>query len=159
MTRAEQDEKTGPHSEARGRATDHPLPPMHVTLPPVGIVVRDSTSSFLAEDPLVAGAQKFIAANCDRRIGVNTVASQFAVSPKTLQKHFTTALNRGVAQEIRRARIERVKQELADGKRTISEIATITGFKSNASLSVIFRREVGLTPSQYRAQRSLPQRS
>jgi LacI family transcriptional regulator len=159
MTQAERDEKSGPHTEARGRATDHPLPPMHVTLPPIGIVVRDSTSSFLAEDPLVAGAQKFIAANCDRRIGVNTVASQFAVSPKTLQKHFTTALNRGVAQEIRRARIERAKQELADGKRTISEIAKLTGFKSNASLSVIFRREVGLTPTQYRAQRSLPQRS
>jgi LacI family transcriptional regulator len=159
MTQAERDEKTGPHAEARGRATDHPLPPMHVTLPPIGIVVRDSTSSFLAEDPLVAEAQKFIAANCDRRIGVNTVASQFAVSPKTLQKHFTTSLNRGVAEEIRRARIERVKQELADGKRTISEIAKLTGFKSNASLSVIFRREVGLTPSQYRAQRLIQQRS
>ena len=155
MTQAERDVKPRPRAAARRRAAA----PMHVILPPVGIVVRDSTSSFLAEDLLVAEAQKFIAANCDRRMGVSTVASQFAVSPKTLQIHFASSLNRTVAQEIRRARIERVKRELAEGKRTISEIAQLTGFKSNVSLSVIFRREVGLTPSQYRAQRSLPQRS
>lgn len=44
-------------------------------------------------------------------------------------------------------------------QRTIAEVANLSGFKSNVSLSVIFRREVGLTPSQYRAQRSIPQRS
>jgi LacI family transcriptional regulator len=158
MTQAERDEKSGTRTDARGRAADHTLAPMHVSLPPVGIVVRDSTSSFLAEDLLVAEAQKFIAANCDRRMGVNTVASELSVSPKTLQKHFASSLNRSVAQEIRRARIERAKRELAEGKRSILEIAKLAGFKSNVSLSVIFRREVGLTPSQYRAQRSLPKR-
>jgi LacI family transcriptional regulator len=155
MTQAERDAKPRPRAAARRRAA----PPMHVILPPVGIVVRDSTSSFLAEDLLVAEAQKFIAANCDRRMAVSTVASQFAVSAKTLQIHFASSLNRSVAQEIRRARIERAKRELAEGKKTICEIAALTGFKSNVSLSVIFRREVGLTPSQYRAQRSLRQRS
>jgi len=159
MTQAERDEKSGPHCEARRRARNHPAAPMHVILPPVGIVVRDSTSSFLAEDPLVAEAQKYIAANCDRRMSVSTVAAKLSVSSKTLQKHFASSLARSVAQEIRRARIERAKQELAEGKRSINEIAKLTGFKSNVSLSVIFRREVGLTPSQYRAQRSIQQRS
>jgi LacI family transcriptional regulator len=158
MTQAERAEKSGPQIQGRRHEASSQAAPMHVILPPVGIVVRDSTSSFLAEDLLVAEAQKFIAANCDRHMGVNTVASHLAVSPKTLQKHFTSALNRGVAQEIRRARIERAKRELAEGKLSINEIAKLTGFKSNVSLSVIFRREVGLTPSQYRAQRSLPRR-
>lgn len=80
------------------------------------------------------------------------------VSSKTLQKHFASSLKRSVAQEIRRARIERAKRELTEGTRSVGEIAKLTGFKSNVSLSVIFRREVGLTPSQYRVQRSLPQR-
>jgi LacI family transcriptional regulator len=159
MTQAERNAKSGPQSQARRHATSPAGAPMHVILPPVGIVVRDSTSSFLAEDLLVAEAQKFIAANCDRRMGVNTVAAKLSVSPKTLQKHFAASLDRSVAQEIRRARIERAKQELAEGKRSIDEIAKLAGFTSNVSLSVIFRREVGLTPSQYRAQRSLPQGS
>ena len=158
MTQAERGEKSEPEIQARRRATDHPAAAMHVILPPVGIVVRDSTSSFLAEDLLVAEAQKFIAAHCDRRIGVNSVAAELAVSPKTLQKHFASSLKRSVAQEIRRARIELAKRLLAGGTRSIGEIAKLTGFKSNVSLSVIFRREAGLTPSQYRAQRSLPQR-
>jgi LacI family transcriptional regulator len=159
MTQAERDGKPGPRIKARRRAASDPAVPMHVTLPPVGIVVRDSTSSFLAEDLLVAEAQRFIAANCDRRMGVCTVAAELSVSAKTLQKHFASSLSRSVAQEIRRARIERAKRELAEGKRSIHEIAKLSGFKSNVSLSVIFRREVGLTPSQYRAQRSLPNRS
>jgi LacI family transcriptional regulator len=158
MTQAERDGKSGPRIQARRRGASPPAAPMHVTLPPVGIVVRDSTSSFLAEDLLVAEAQKFIASNCDRRMGVSTVAAKLSVSAKTLQKHFASALDRSVGQEIRRARIERVKRELAEGNRPIHEIAKRSGFRSNVSLSVIFRREVGLTPSQYRAQRSLPQR-
>lgn len=158
MTQAERGEKSEPPMQGRRRATDHLVAAMHVTLPPVGIVVRDSTSSFLAEDLLVAKAQKFIAAHCDRRMGVNMVAAELAVSPKTLQKRFASSLKRSVAQEIRRARIELAKRELAAGTRSIGEIARLTGFKSNVSLSVIFRREVGLTPSAYRAQRSLPQR-
>ncbi len=159
MAQAERDAKSRPHNGARRRTAIPAAAPMHAVLPPVRIVVRDSTSSFLAEDLLVAEAQKFIAANCDRRMGVNTVAAELSVSPKTLQKHFASALDRSVAQEIRRARIERAKQELAEGKRSIHEVARLAGFKSNVSLSVIFRREVGLTPSQYRAQRLLPQRS
>lgn len=158
MTQAYRDENSGRPMQIRQRVTSHPVAPMHVTLPPVGIVVRDSTSSFLAEDLLVAAAQKFIAAHCGRRMGVNTVAAELSVSPKTLQKHFALSLKRSVAQEIRRARIELAKRELAEGKRAIHEIAKLAGFKSNVSLAVIFRREVGLTPSQYRAQRSLPQR-
>jgi AraC-like DNA-binding protein len=49
-------------------------------------------------------------------------------------------------------------RELAEGPRSIQEIAKLAGFGSNAKLSEIFRREVGLSPSQYRAQRSLPDR-
>lgn len=158
MTEADRNRNSSPPMQAKRRVTSYPAAPMHVTLPPVGLVVRDSTGSFIVEDLLVAEAQQFIAAHCDRRMGVNTVASQLSVSPKTLQKHFATALNRSVAQEIRRARIERAKRELAEGKRAIHEIAKLSGFKSNVSLAVIFRREVGLTPSQYRAQRTLPQR-
>jgi len=49
-------------------------------------------------------------------------------------------------------------RELAEGPRSIQEIAKLAGFGSNARLSEIIRREVGLSPSQYRAQRSLPDR-
>lgn len=158
MTQAERERNKGPQNHSRRRVPSQAATPMHVTLPPVGIVVRESTSSFLAEDLLVADAQKFIAANCDRRMGVNTVAAELSVSPKTLQKHFASALNRSVAQEIRRARIERAKQELAEGTRSIQEIAKLAGFASNARLSEVFQRGLSLTPSQYRGQRSLPQR-
>ncbi len=156
MTQAERERRRNSQRRSLRRSTSLAAPPRHVILPPMGVVVRESTSAFLVPDPLVAKAQAFIAANSHRRIGVKSVAAELAVSSKTLQNHFAASLNRTVAEEIRRVKIELVKRELTDGKRSIQEIAALAGFKSNSGLSIVFRREVGLSPSQYRRQRSLP---
>jgi hypothetical protein len=51
---------------------------------------------------------------------------------------------------IRKWRIERARIYLADGKETLSEIAYATGFSSQAHFSSVFRRMIGITPTDYR---------
>lgn len=125
----------------------------HVILPPVGIVVRESTDFYAAEDELVAQAQAHIAEECHRRLAVTTVAAKLAVSVRTLQERFATVLGRSVSEEIRRVRIEKVKRELTSSDRSVKEIAAGAGFKSSPRLCEAFRRAEGVSPGEYRAKR------
>lgn len=129
--------------------------PVHILLPPVGVVVRESTDFYAVNDDLVARAQAYISDQCHRHLEVNDVAAKLSVSPKTLQNRFAASLNRSVAQEIRRVRIERAKRELTGSDLATEQIATHAGFTSNSRMCEVFRRELGMTPSQYREQRKI----
>lgn len=63
------------------------------------------------------------------------------------------ALGVTVATEIMRLRIERVKRELVGGKDSIDTIGRHTGFASTRTLNDQFRRQVGMSPSEFRKQR------
>jgi LacI family transcriptional regulator len=137
------------------KAPATPEKPVHVILPPVGIVVRESTDFYASGDDIVSQAQAFIAAQCHTHLDVSDVAEKVCVSPRTLQYRFASELNRSVAQEIRRVRLEKVKRELTSGDRSIHEIARRAGFASDVRLCETFKREVGVSPAQYRKQRQV----
>ena len=145
--------------QKRGRREPEPEPepeptkPVHVILPPVGVVARESTDFFAVDDALIAQALAFIADQCHMHLDVGDIAEKLCVSVRTLQYRFARVLSRSVAQEIRRVRIEKAKRELTSSDRPISEIATRAGFTSNARLCEAFKREVGVTPGAYRGQR------
>ncbi len=142
------------------RLMDGEPPPAEPTLmPPQGLVVRESTDFFAVDDKLVAAALVFISANSHRRIGPDEVAEAVGAETRTLQNYFRRVLDRPVATEIRRVRIERAKRELTQSQRPLAEIARDVGFGDIQQLYVVFRREVGITPSDYRKQRKLEKRT
>ena len=124
-------------------------------LPPHGLVVRESTDFFAVDNPVVAAALAFIAAHSHRSIGPTEVARAVGTETRTLQNYFRQAIQRPIATEIRRVRLERAKRELVQSKRSLDTIAREVGFGSIQRLYEVFRREVGLSPGAYRAQRQL----
>ncbi|MFT5527459.1 MAG: LacI family transcriptional regulator, partial [Pirellulaceae bacterium] len=130
-------------------------PTKTILLPPKGLVVRESTDFFAVEDELVAAALEYIAANCHRRIGPDKVAKAVGAETRTLQLRFRKHLDRPIATEIRRVRIERAKRELTQSKRPLSDIARDVGFGEAMRMYEVFRRELGVTPSEYRKQRQV----
>ncbi len=139
-----------------GRKSLSPLAdPIQITLPPIGVVVRESTDFFAANDDIVAKAHAFIAAQCHTRLEVNEVAAKLCVSPRTLQNRFTEVLRRTVGEEIRRVRLEKAKRELTSSDRSVHEIAIRAGFSCNTRMTEAFKREMGVTPRQYRKQRKI----
>jgi LacI family transcriptional regulator len=60
--------------------------------------------------------------------------------------------NRPIATEIRRVRIERAKRELAQSKKTLTEIARDVGFGEIMRMYEVFRRKMGVSPGKYRKQ-------
>jgi LacI family transcriptional regulator len=98
---------------------------------------------------------RFIAANSHLDINVEDVARPLNMHSRTLQRRFREVVDWPFADEIRRVRIERAKRELTETQRSLSEIARTVGFKERMRLCDIFRRELGVTPSEYRQQRRL----
>lgn len=124
-----------------------------IRLPPKGLVVRESTDFFAVDNTLVASALAFISANSHRHIGPEDVARAIGAETRTLQNYFQKHLRRPIATEIRRVRIERAKRELAQGDRALAVIACEVGFGTIQRLYEVFRRELGMSPGEYRRQR------
>lgn len=128
-------------------------PAQPILIPPQGVVIRESTDFFAVDDELVTLALRFISANFHREISPEDVARAVSIEPRTLHRRFQKFLNRPIATEIRRVRLERAKRELAEGTRSMHEIARDVGFGGATRMYETFRRELGVPPSQYRNER------
>ncbi len=138
------------------RLMDGESPPSEpILLPPQSLVVRESTDFSAADDPLITAALEFIASNAERQITAEDVANALNIGLRSLQRQFKEYLDRPITQEIQRVRIERAKRELAQSTRPINEIARDVGFRQAKRMYEVFRRELGLTPREYRKMRNM----
>jgi LacI family transcriptional regulator len=126
-----------------------------IRLSPQGLVVRESTDFFAVDHDVVAAALAYIAANSHRGVGPDDVAAAAKVETRTLQNYFQKTIQRPIATEIRRVRIERAKRELAQSDRPLTLIARDVGFGTIQRLYEVFRRELGMSPGDYRKQHRL----
>lgn len=130
--------------------TGKPAPDEPTLLPTGRIDARESTDYYAVEDELVAKALQFISTNLRADLRTEEIAYELAVSPRQLQMRFDQALGRGVGEEIRRLRLEAVKRLLLDPQQRIADIADRTGFGRPQLLNAVFRRELGMSPREFR---------
>jgi LacI family transcriptional regulator len=118
----------------------------------VGIATRQSTDVLVLEDRNVARAVQYIREHACEGIKVKDVLRAVPQSRTLLESRFKRLLGRTPHEEILRVRLARVKQLLVDTDLPLEEIAERTAFAHVEYLSVAFRREIGLPPSQFRSQ-------
>lgn len=121
-------------------------------IPPAGMVVRFSTYVTSTDDADVAQAMNFIRDHVQAGITVEDVLSSVPLSRRMLELRFRSATGRSPAEEIRRVRIERAKRLLVDTDANMAGVAQGSGFSSANQLCETFRRETGVSPTQYRKQ-------
>jgi LacI family transcriptional regulator, galactose operon repressor len=121
-----------------------------VVLPPVGVVVRQSSDLMAVPDPQVSAALRFIREQADRPLHVQDVLREVPMARRALERRFRKWLQRSISEEIRRIHLERSRQLLSQTDLPLSAVATQSGFTDGRQLSVVFRRETGLTPSAFR---------
>ena len=129
------------------------LPPL--LIPPRGIAVRRSTEVSAVDDPLIALAMRHVREHACNGLRVPDLLAKFNVSRSVLYRRFHDALNRSPHEEILRVQLERAKRLLEESAFTLKRIAELSGFQHGEYLSVAFKRELGLTPSEYRRQQRL----
>lgn len=130
-------------------------PAAPILLPPIGVVTRESTDLLAIRDADIVKALTLIRAQISGGINVADVARHVAVSRRTLERKFRTAIGRGISVEIRRQRIDRAKNLLAHTDLSISDVARQSGFSSSKQLSVTFRQSSGETPSDFRRKNTV----
>ncbi len=119
---------------------------------PIKVVPRRSTEALAIEDPVVAGALRFIREQAVFGCDVNDVLRQTRVSRTVLERRFRQQLKCSPHAAIRDCQLARVKQLLAETDFTLEHIAELSGFVHPEYLSVVFKRTLGITPGQFRSQ-------
>ncbi len=127
-----------------------PPPDEPLRIPPARIIARQSTDTLAIADPALVKALEFIADNASRTITVSNVLEAVTISRRVLEQRFQKHLGRSPAAEIRRVKIEKAKQLLADTDRSLNGIAAACGFEHPEVLTRVFRRQEGVTPSSFR---------
>lgn len=117
---------------------------------PLGVVTRRSTNIIAVEHPVVAQALKAIRAHYREPITAEGIISSIPMSRRRLHDAFTRYIGRSVADEVTRLRINHAKRLLAETDAKHQQIAMESGFRSEARLGLVFRRETGMTPGDYR---------
>ena len=117
---------------------------------PLGVATRQSSDVLAIEDAHVVRAVRYIREHACDGINVQDVLRAVPHARRLLENRFKKLLGRTPHQEIVRVQIDRVKQLLTETDLALSAIAERTGFIHVEYLSVVFKRECGLTPSKFR---------
>lgn len=138
---------------ARMLAGERDIPRL-TRVPPLDVVARQSTDLLAIDDGIIIDALRYIRQHVGEPITVESILDHMTISRRQLEKRFQQVLGRSPASEIRRIRVERARELIQASDRPLSEIARLSGFNDVSILGKAFRREVGLTPSEYRLRHS-----
>lgn len=133
-----------------------PISERKVLVQPRGIVTRKSTDILAIEHPNVAKALRLIWEHYTESLTADAVASEIPMSSRRLHDAFLKHVGRTMAEEINRRRLEHAQRLLEDPKRRkMEEVAERSGFTSADHMGKIFMRALGVSPSNYRRQKTL----
>ena len=121
-----------------------------VVIEPTAVIARQSTDFSAIDDIDIAKAMSYIRHNTSGLLQVSDVAEHISLSKNSLQKRFKKAVGSSVAQEIRRACVDRIADMLVNSNFTITEIALSIGFSDSDHISRYFRKQKGISPLAYR---------
>jgi len=124
-------------------------------LPPLGVVVRQSTDVMAIPDRELAEVIRYIREHACAGIRVDEVLAQATLSASTMQRRFKELLGRTPKEEITRVQLDRARQLLAHTDLPIAEVASRCGFAQAKRLSTVFHAKVGTSPGAFR-RRSRP---
>ena len=130
--------------------------PQQIVAEALWVVPRRSSDVIATEDRHVAAALRFIRDHARESIGVDDVVRQSGISRRGLEIRFQKTLGRSIRGEIERTRLVLTKQLLVETNLPAEQIARLAGFCGLSYLSGVFRREAGMTLTQFRRRMRIP---
>jgi LacI family transcriptional regulator len=125
-----------------------------IFIPPLGIATRRSTDVMAINDLLIANAARSIRERACHGLTVDKLLDELSMSRSVFYQRFQDALGRSPHYEILRVQLDRVKSLLRQTPLPLKTIAEMAGFNNPNYLSVAFKREVGMTPGEFRNQQN-----
>ena len=125
-----------------------------IVLQPVKIVPRISTAAFATGDSEIQKAVKFIHQNCRRKISVDDVVEQVALSRRLLEIRFKEITGESIYQYILLLRLKTFAEMLLETNEQVINIALSLGESDAKSISKKFKAVYGCSPNEYRLRNS-----
>jgi len=126
-----------------------PIPPTQ-WVPPIDVITRRSTDITMVKDRLVTDVLAYMRDHCGEGLTVDDVMAPLDVSRRHLEKRMKSVVGLTPQLAIFRAQVDRAKTMLAESDSPIDVISRACGFRQQARLNQVFKRETGMTPGQYR---------
>jgi LacI family transcriptional regulator len=133
-----------------GDSSQRPPLPEERLVPPLEVVARQSSDVLRVDDADVAAAIELIRRNACHGITMTDVTEKLAVSRSTLERRFRKYLGHSPKEEIRAVRLARIRELLTETDLSLAAIARRAGYEHPEYMSVVFKRETGQTPGEYR---------
>lgn len=118
---------------------------------------RDNQSQFSIfqgqkdhNDETVISVQDYIEHNFGERIVIEEMASEHALSKRTLERKFKAATKNSIGEYVKRVRIEAAKKLLEENQMNINEIIYEVGYSDSKAFRNAFTKYAGMSPSDYR---------
>ena len=92
----------------------------------------------------------YINKNYDDDIRVEELAKRFGISSRYIRKCFKEETGISCSQYMTSLRVEKAKEMLWLSAKTVTEIASLTGFNSSQYFNRVFQQYTGQTPLEYR---------
>ncbi len=121
---------------------------------PTAIVTRRSSDILAASHPGAADAIAFLHRNYMNAISVADAAAAAGISQSSVKQLLKREIGRSPGRLLFEIRMNRARELLKEGSRSVDEIAALTGYGSGMALSLAFKREYGTTPGAFRRSTS-----
>jgi AraC family transcriptional regulator len=92
----------------------------------------------------------YIQTHLDEDLSLDVLAARVGFSAFHFHRLFREAIGEAVKEYVRRLRVERAAYRLKISEQTVLQIALDAGFKTHESFTRAFRRQFGITPSEFR---------
>ena len=117
---------------------------------PGDISTRASTKNVQVSDHLVIQALEYIRVNAGLNIRVSDVAAHLNVTPRWAESRFKQVMGESIHEKIHRTRLNTICAMLKETEMSLSEISQRCGFSQLHHLCSTFKKEFGVTMSEYR---------
>ncbi len=118
------------------------------------LIYRNAPSLFIQENDkstlIVWKIQIRFEKNCSEQYSLESLANEYHLSPYYLSHLFKKVTGYPIMQYLIKCRLSLARKLLTDTNMSITDIVYNTGFSDSSNFSRLFKREMNVTPLQYR---------
>ncbi|RFM27269.1 GlxA family transcriptional regulator [Deminuibacter soli] len=101
-------------------------------------------------DKNVLEAQQYIEQHYEQKLTVEAICAKAGMGRRTFERRFKKLTGNSIVEYIQRVKVEAVKKQLEQGRKTINEIVYEVGYNDINAFRDVFKRCTGLSPLEYR---------